>query len=204
MARYRFSKRAKTGSSVLFVLFLLCVVVLKCNGDPAQGIEYAYDRLNRICSVIYTDVLFATNRFDYSYLGPTLLVAGYANAVGLAVSQTFERNRNLITTVSNTWNGIPVAAFTYENNQIGQRISRNDYSAAGLLATNIFKYNARRELISATMGGNNYVYKYDAIGNRKSVVINTATNLFLANNLNQYTQVADITLSYNADWESGG
>lgn len=189
----------KRMQKIFVVLLLMIAASYKCYGVPTQGVRYEYDKYNRVCSVTYTDPLFQTNKFHYSYLGQSQFITGYTNANGLVVSRTYERSRDLLTSVSNTWNGTLISAFTYQNNPLGQWISRTDSNEAGLQSTNAFNYNARRELTRVVMGENTYSYNYDAIGNRKSVVVNSHTNLFIANELNQYTHVGDKTLSYNAD-----
>ena len=60
----------------------------------------------------------------------------------------------------------------------GRRVSRNG---------DTFGYNARSEVIGAAMGTNSYGYAYDAIGNRVWSAVNTLTNGYTANRLNQYT-----------------
>ncbi len=71
-----------------------------------------------------------------------------------------------------------------------------------------FGYNARSELISAFFGALNYGYMYDAIGNRVWSAMNTLTNSYTANCLNQYSNIVlqsyglqpySLSPSYDAD-----
>ena len=57
------------------------------------------------------------------------------------------------------------------------------------LTTNLFGYNMRSELADAIMGTNLYAYLYDPIGNRQWASANENTNLYQANELNQYTNI---------------
>lgn len=57
------------------------------------------------------------------------------------------------------------------------------------LTTNLFGYNMRSELADAIMGTNIYAYLYDPIGNRQLANVNEDTNLYMANELNQYTNI---------------
>jgi len=78
----------------------------------------------------------------------------------------------------------------------GRRVSRNADS---------FSYNARSEVIGAVIGTNDYGYAYDAIGNRIATTEDTKTTEYLANELNQYTQISVPSVSsvvnptYDAD-----
>ena len=57
-------------------------------------------------------------------------------------------------------------------------------------AVDLFGYNARYELASASLGGTDlYAYAYDAIGNRVSATETTNSWAYTANALNQYTLI---------------
>jgi RHS repeat-associated protein len=60
-------------------------------------------------------------------------------------------------------------------------------------------YNNRNELASAVIGTNSYSYAYDSIGNRNWAALNSATNTYVANSLNQYSQVDASQFVYDAD-----
>ncbi|MDD4737602.1 MAG: RHS repeat-associated core domain-containing protein [Kiritimatiellae bacterium] len=76
-------------------------------------------------------------------------------------------------------------------------------AALSAVQTNLFDYNLRSELMEAAMGTNAYQYEYDPIGNRKTASFNAVTNLYAANDLNQYlsvtSQEAEVTCYYDAD-----
>ena len=58
-----------------------------------------------------------------------------------------------------------------------------------LQSGNAFGYNARSELVEASMGNNAYAYEYDPIGNREWAALNAATNLYAADALNLYGEI---------------
>ena len=53
------------------------------------------------------------------------------------------------------------------------------------------------------MGGNTYSYQYDAIGNRQTAASNGLVSTYTANNLNQYTVIANPSDSSNPAYEPG-
>ena len=68
--------------------------------------------------------------------------------------------------------------------------------------TNDFGYNDRSELTNAVMGANVYSFNYDNIGNRETYTTNGTTFIYLANSLNQYTNIHNgvtNTPTYDAD-----
>ncbi|MFA7087433.1 MAG: RHS repeat-associated core domain-containing protein [Aliarcobacter sp.] len=97
----------------------------------------------------------------------------------------FEKHRDCISSISNTWNGNLISAFTYANDAVKKRVSRKDYNASGLQSSNTFSYNIRGEISGSNVSGINFTYSYDAIGNRVSSACDNVTNLYTANSLNQ-------------------
>jgi RHS repeat-associated protein len=59
--------------------------------------------------------------------------------------------------------------------------------------TNDFGYNARSEVNSALMGTNTYGYVFDPIGNRIVATNNAVATAYLANELNQYTNILRVS-----------
>jgi RHS repeat-associated protein len=121
---------------------------------------------------------------QYARLPGSDLVSGYT-ADPLAVTKTYEPNRDLIAAVSNHVNPVNpvlISAYDYVNDAAGRRVSRN---------ADAFGYNARSEVTSAAIGTNGYAYAYDPIGNRVWSAMNTLTNTYTANRLNQYTLISN-------------
>ena len=67
-----------------------------------------------------------------------------------------------------------------------------------------FTYNTRSELVSATLGSNEFSYAFDTIGNRNTALEAGAERVYLTNALNQYDSVTreestSVSLQYDAD-----
>jgi len=163
------------------------------NIGDTYSTAYGYDDFGRFCSVS-SSVCSVCSLVNYSRLLGTDLVASMTNSAGFWWQRTYEQNRNLISAVSNHVNHVNpvlISAYDYANDSAGRRVSRNADS---------FGYNARSEVIGAVIGTNNYGYAYDAIGNRVWSAVNTLTNSYTANCLNQYTAVTPpIAVAYDAD-----
>ena len=72
----------------------------------------------------------------------------------------------------------------------GNVVRRERERRGGQRAVDIFGYNARNELTSASLGGTDlYAYAYDAVGNRVSATETTNSYSYTANALNQYTSI---------------
>ncbi|MBM4165052.1 MAG: hypothetical protein FJ222_11525 [Lentisphaerae bacterium] len=158
--------------------------------NPVQSIIYGYDSLGRFHSVS-SSVFSALSVAKYSYLPGTDILSGWSSPSGFAVTRAFEPHRDLLTAVSNRYNGDTVSAFDYVNDALARRTARIDHSGAGVppAITNAFGYNPRSELTSAAMGTNAYGYAFDPIGNREWTRMNANTNIYQANALNQYTNI---------------
>jgi YD repeat-containing protein len=166
------------------------------------SINYDYDIFNRL-STITAIVGSGTNLFTYSYLPGTQLVSGYSLSQGgadasLTVSRTYEPDRDLISSITNTFvSSVPfvVSSFNYSNDSTGKRTSRTDYYN-GSTVTNTFGYNKRSEVTNAVMNSSEQSLTYDDIGNRLQSTEDSGqssvTNLYSANQLNQYTSVSSV------------
>jgi len=130
-----------------------------------------------------------TNSWTYSYLPGSHLLASVSNNLGMVASRTYEPHRDLITAVSNAFGGTLISAFDYTNDALGRRTARMDAQPTHDPVQNVFGYNARSEVNSALMGTNTYGYAYDPIGNRLVATNNAVATAYLANALNQYTNI---------------
>ena len=63
-------------------------------------------------------------------------------------------------------------------------------SQTGTTQNDTFGYNSRSELVSATLGNDNYSYAFDAIGNRETSSEAGTALAYATSNLNQYTGIA--------------
>ena len=87
-----------------------------------------------------------------------------------------------------------VTSYAYAHDRLGRVVSRNG---------DAFGYDARSQVVSATVSTNAYGYSYDSIGNSVHASRNAATNYYLSNELNQYEVVgdgADFSFLYY-DWD---
>ncbi|MDD2599619.1 MAG: hypothetical protein PHO37_10380, partial [Kiritimatiellae bacterium] len=163
---------------------------------PVQKIVFGYDTLNRlnsITSIVGTEI----NTFTYSYLLGTQIISGYtvtnpeAGTTNLIVTRTYEPNRDLISTVTNSFVALVpsvVSSFSYYNDSTGKRTGRIDYYN-GSTVTNTFDYNIRDEVTNAVMNSDEHSIIYDYIGNRQTSTVNSVPSAYTANQLNQYTSV---------------
>jgi RHS repeat-associated protein len=171
------------------------------------AVDYGFDEYGRFNSVQSAQSV-ATNLFTYSYLPGSHLLKGYTatqpvSSFEFQVSKNYEPNRDLITTISNTFGTATISAFGYENDAFGRRTARTDTTPT-LTVNNAFGYNLKSEVTSATMGENAYNYDYDPIGNRVQSAVavgsgQSETNTYSANALNQYSSLQPINLSYDFD-----
>ncbi len=166
------------------------------------AVSYTFDDLGRFTSVS-SAVDSASSIFDYNYLEDSHLLAGYTNNFGFVVKTGFEANRNLKTGVLSQFGTNTVSSFDYLRDEIGRRSQRTDLRPLGLgFSTNVFGYNPRNELTGAEMGTNNHDYAYDDIGNRTLATNNGLATIYLANELNQYTNITGAATNmptYDAD-----
>jgi len=149
---------------------------------------YAYDSLMRM-----TNVCFGTLSIDYGYLPHTRLPESVVNSCGIGWQHVYEKDRNLIASVTNFSGETAVAAFGYVNDALGRRIARNN---------DAFAYNARSELTNALMNAGGYGYVYDGIGNLLFSAAGNVTNTYTANSLNQYAAIAGgmtVSPTFDAD-----
>ena len=128
-----------------------------------------------------SDLVRSMSGFDYNYCAT------------LGWTRDFEPRRDLISAVSNYWNGSPVSSYAYANDVAGRRVRRLD-TDQGLPVTNLFGYNLRSEVTNAVMGANAYGYAYDPIGNRTGAAVSSGggqpdVTAYAANLLNQYSNI---------------
>ena len=165
----------------------------------SYDLDYGFDSTGRFATLAATNGSVAVANVDYNYMAGSDLLAGTTNSVpGLGVSRSFETNRDLLTEIHNHAGGTTVSRFEYQNDALGRRTERLDtYSG---VVTNSFAYNARSEVTNAVMGADSYAWDYDPIGNREFFNDNGTAFDYLANQLNQYTNIANgVTLEPTYD-----
>ena len=154
--------------------------------ESDYDVGYGYDTFGRFAQV--SNFQF---QVSYSYLSGSSLVSGMTASSGHAWTRSYEPQRNLITAVTNSFNGNLISAFDYANDAIGRRTARLDSQPAGTVNTNAFGYNIRSEVATALMGTNTYGYVFDLIGNRIVSTNNAEISTYVANALNQYAAISN-------------
>jgi len=175
------------------------------NGNLVAETGYGYSGVGRFDSLSWSNAGMTTARsVGNQYVSQSELLAGWTETnAGFITVREYEPHRDLLVTVSNRIGTNAVSVFGYENDPIGRRTKRYDAGTVfASLITNVFQYNTRSELTNAAMGSLLYGYRYDNIGNREWSKTNGTELTYLANQLNQYTQIADgVTnnLTYDLD-----
>ena len=120
--------------------------------------------------------------------------AGYSLTLsnGLTVARSLARDdwrRALVTNIVSSVNGNPVETLAYEYDALDRPVARN---------ADTFGYNGRSEVVFSRRGAENAEdeYSYDDIGNLLNSASGSAvTNSYTANELNQYTEVQELSAS---------
>ena len=156
--------------------------LLSVDGDT---VHFGYDAETRLGAV--SNAAFTA---AYAYT-PDGLDAGWTVTCtnGTTISRVLTRDtyrRNLVTTITNSVVGMPTNPLAYTYDALNRVTGRNNDS---------FGYNARSEVSSAiTAPSHTNRYEFDAIGNNRWTSVNAATNIYSANELNQYTNIANGTV----------
>ena len=158
--------------------------------ESDYDVGYGYDTFGRFDQV--SNFQF---QVSYSYLSGSSLVSGMTASSGHAWTRSYDPQRNLITSVTNSFNGNLISAFDYANDALGRRTARLDSLLAGVAVTNAFGYNTRSEVTSADMGTNTYGYVFDPIGNRITATNNEDVTAYAANELNQYKAISNAVVA---------
>ncbi|MGI6494963.1 MAG: hypothetical protein ACOX5G_02530 [Kiritimatiellia bacterium] len=158
-------------------------------GAAPYSVAYGYDTEGRLAAV--SNEVFAVS-YAFSYRG---LDAGYSLALtnGVSLNRALARNgwrHELVRRVTNATSTGWTNTLNYAYDDAGRVTARN---------ADTFGYNARSEVTNATLGAINYAYAYDHIGNHTASSVDSATTIYEANSLNQYTTIDTITPSYDAD-----
>ena len=138
-----------------------------------------------------------SNCFVWSYLPGSDLKSSLSYPNGLSASWTYDANNQLLQ-VCNAFPTSIISQYDYIYDAIGRRteITRSGFVMSET-RTDIYGYNIRNELISASKVGvtgsatTECAYQYDDIGNRISSFDLGTNCTYSANNLNQYTSISN-------------
>lgn len=179
------------------------------DADLYGAVGYGYDDKGRFGAV--TGPGLTAGGALYNYRSDSDLIDelhhldGSSGVIAKTVN-TYESKRPLITSVTHSWESPTqsvIAAYTYENDELGRRKHRvNDLPGTSDDSNDQFGYNDRNELIaSSRWTGTNpaafttkideYGFDYDPIGNLRFGTDKAGNeSAYLSNNLNQYEVIS--------------
>ena len=132
----------------------------------------------------------AAKTFSYNYLAGTPLLASLVCPSNLTIEHAYEAGRDLVAGITiRRGAGTNVVLRNYTYDTLARPLTRST-SRNGTTQNDTFGYNSRSELVSATLGNDNYSYGFDAIGNRATSSEAGTALAYATNNLNQYTSIA--------------
>ena len=167
------------------------------NGTVQQTITTGYGTDGRIATAGFIHG-GEEKVFSYEYMAGTHLLEKLTMPNNMTLTQSYEIQRDLLTGMAYHRGSTLVANRLYSYDTLGRPSARNT-SRQGSVKNDIFGYNYRSELTTATVNGNNYAYDYDNIGNRETATESDITTNYTANELNQYTAIGDFTPTFDAD-----
>lgn len=132
--------------------------------------------------------------FSYGYLAGSSLLSSLAMPNGIIRELAYEERRNLIIGIDCCLGETVLASRTQNYDALGRPTTRTQQRGNEAARNDSFSYNGRNELTGTTLGGDAYGYSYDNIGNRKTAQELAEELTYSANNLNQYTSIANSTL----------
>ena len=172
--------------------------VLQRGDGNAQSAMYAYDREGRIVGMAYTNSVGRSFSVGYEYQSSYPCGWTLVTDTGAVLRRTVVRERmrrELVVECSTEWNGATIGAFSYLYDAASRPVLRNG---------DTFAYDARNELVEATVGTNRIEHAYDDSGNQLVHVVNAETNLFSANALNQLTGIGSAAGNRTLEWTMNG
>lgn len=132
--------------------------------------------------------------FRYDYLPGSNLLHCLTHPNGVTLMQTFEAKRDLITEMLYINGNQTAASRRYEYDSLRRPTTRYQQQEEQTQRDS-FEYNTRSELSAASLGIDQYKYRYDNIGNR----ILAEGKAYTTNELNQYASVGDFVPQFDVD-----
>ena len=146
----------------------------------------SYDATGRLSSAAQNGASVNYNYMANSYMqsGQSLHNGAFVKVIG------YEDKRNLPTSIGYKKGDSTLAARSYTFDNLGRITNRTQERVGESTRADIFGYNDRNELISATLGTDNFNYNFDNLGNRVSSTEKTETLNYTVNLLNQYSSIS--------------
>ena len=160
-------------------------------GDDGYTLNYAYDANARLAQV--TDGTGAEIvLYEYDDAGR---ISRETKGNGTYASYGFDAAGHVASVVNCAPGGAVQSRFDYTYDPNG-----NPASMTTLDGVTTYGYDAAGQLTGVVFpNGREIAYEYDAAGNRKRVTDNGAATQYIANALNQYTQIGSAAYGYDAD-----
>lgn len=169
----------------------------------AASVGYAAD--GRISSAGFTHG-GVERQFAYTYLPGSNLLQTLTLPNNLALTQSYEEKRDLLTEMLYTRGGsVQVTRRSYAYDALGRPYTRETkYPQKAEQHTAAFSYNPRSELTNAQLDTAAYAYNYDNIGNRTTAQEAAEEITYTANELNQYTQIVTDGSDFTPEYDAAG
>lgn len=171
-------------------------------------VDYGYDDYGRVNSVSA-----GSDVFTYGYLANSNLIESLSMPNNINITNSFEPQRNLATSVANKYGDAIVSQYAYSCDVLGRK---QDVVHAGTAFAqsnfNKWLYNDRSELVDAQkyngsdkndlsnpVSSYDYGFVYDNIGNRLTSISSGSSTSYTSNNLNQYLTAGSLSPTYDDD-----
>ena len=132
--------------------------------------------------------------FAYGYLAGSSLLSSLAMPDGIIRELAYEEHRDLAVAISCRLGETVLVSRSQSYDALGRPVTRAQQRGTEAARSDSFSYNGRNELTGAALGTAPYSYSYDNIGNCKTAQELVEELTYEANNLNQYTSIANSTL----------
>jgi len=167
---------------------------LKQGTDVLQETSQGYEADGRLASagIMHEGT---EQSFAYGYLAGSKLLSSLAMPNSIVRELSYEQRRDLITGMNYHLGETVLVSRTQSYDALGRPATRTQQRGMEAARNDSFSYNGRNELTGATLGAAPYGYSYDNIGNRKTAQELAQELTYAANNLNQYTRIANSTLN---------
>lgn len=143
--------------------------------------------------------------WEYDNVSGFLKQLSYPN--GLVRKNIYHPTLNLFSSINyeDLENGDMIAGHTYQYDELMRPIQRQNFWDATTSTTRNFTYNSRSELVNDQfLAGENFVYQYDNIGNRKISREQEGERYYNTNRLNQYITINREETSFIPSYDADG
>ncbi|KAA3291199.1 RHS repeat-associated core domain-containing protein [Akkermansia sp. BIOML-A12] len=143
--------------------------------------------------------------WEYDNVSGFLKQLSYPN--GLVRKNIYHPTLNLFSSINyeDLENGDMIAGHTYQYDELMRPIQRQNFWDATTSTTRNFTYNSRSELVNDQfLAGENFVYQYDNIGNRKISRELEGERYYNTNRLNQYITINREETSFIPSYDADG